>query len=693
MFNQDEAAHLLIGYTGYHPFGSTLLQAPQQPRPGHLAYNADAAIHQIHKWVGDCVGDHTTCENGGFAPTRLLCVKQNGKSSVSNDTIRLVESWHGFSSPFIALSHCWGKTQHEITTKANYALRKTAIPVEDLSRTFQDAVWIARRLGVGYLWIDSLCIIQDDPEDWDREAMNMYRLYGAAYLTLSASHGSDGDAGIFPRDESGRTASLAMELKTPDGDATTVSIEVMSIRSLDKTSQVHKAYSTEEGSVGLNSYIDVLQTRGWVLQERTLSTRIVHFNSQELVWECRAGTNCECGQISGSSFMTRLMGSLRHRKNPEYEYDPDDEFREDEDVDEFSEGDYENISDAKQFWADFVKLFTDRALTKPQDRVPAFAGIAQTFHKFIAGPQGDDYFGELGVFCAGLWEEHLPGALLWSCSTNDILKFPQRGTVTSMRIPDAHAPSWSWYSVNGPCTLFKHSGYVGDMRFDEDAIRYAKVSFSYKSKTDSPFGRLERFSLSIPDSSILKAARSSPGENFVLLSKEGESLGSASCTVHFCPDDPDVESYTGEIALLLLVPGSHMYTFPDPDALRQPSPDGLIDEEEELYDDLADAQEDFGMDDLHAPGEPGCLTDSCGDHNFGVALVAAEEPPDERKDLALHGDQSTGEDIVYRRIGIFHLEGSTCVGVGSWELKEKPPVSGYARDFGSSLRFEDVLLI
>jgi hypothetical protein len=77
---------------------------------------------------------------------------------MAEDPIRLIEARSDLSEPYIALSHCWGKTQHATTTKANYHQRLTSIPMQELSKTFQDAVWLTRRLGIKYLWIDSLCI-------------------------------------------------------------------------------------------------------------------------------------------------------------------------------------------------------------------------------------------------------------------------------------------------------------------------------------------------------------------------------------------------------------------------------------------------------------------------------------------------------------------------------------------------------
>ena len=78
---------------------------------------------------------------------------------------------------YTTLSHCWGKKHIVTTTKATLEQRKLEVPWLLLSRTFQDAITITRELGIRYIWIDSLCIIQDDKEDWERVSAKMAEIY------------------------------------------------------------------------------------------------------------------------------------------------------------------------------------------------------------------------------------------------------------------------------------------------------------------------------------------------------------------------------------------------------------------------------------------------------------------------------------------------------------------------------------
>ena len=97
-------------------------------------------------------------------------------------------------APYIALSHCWGKAPIVRTTKDTLSRRRQGIDTSLLPPAFQDAILIARRLEVRYLWIDSLCIIQDDELDWQTESAKMSTIYQNALLTISAGlsgHGGD----------------------------------------------------------------------------------------------------------------------------------------------------------------------------------------------------------------------------------------------------------------------------------------------------------------------------------------------------------------------------------------------------------------------------------------------------------------------------------------------------------------------
>jgi hypothetical protein len=664
----------MIGYKGYEPFGPGSLRAPEQPRTEPFAYNVDAVICNTHFFIRNC-GSHG-CGHGGYTPTRLLSVSHRSQDG-SDDRIRLIEPWPAFSSPFAALSHCWGQSRPAVTTKANYASRQSGTRLSDLPRTFQDAVWVCRRLGIGYIWIDSLCIIQDDAEDWDREATNMYRIYGAAYVTLAAAHGADGDAGLFPPAAEGQITPLDLRMERPeDGEATTVGVNIMAVPRLGKNSQVHKAYSTDEVSP---SDADVLQTRGWALQERALSNRVVHFNAQELVYECRRlGLGCDCGGVwTRESFITQMMGSLYYRRSEaEGDTDSDDMSIDGSDDESPVKGRHPRVLDeveSNAIWAGNVKTFTTKALTKPNDRLSAFAGIAQTFQQLVDDDEDEEIFRDTGAYCAGLWEKSLPGGLMWSCATEDIFSLePNSGVPGSTRIENAHAPTWSWCSVTGPCTLYAMEKAMNekDMHVDDRISQDIVIDFAFESTTGSPFGRLSKAELSLRRVSLCKASRVSVDDTFVLLSREDELLGAAS-KISIAFDDPDEAESTRDIFLLPLWIGYHEWLLAkpwDPTACS-------TDEEMEAY-----YEEHF------PPINP---NERCKDHRFGVALVPASLQP--------------GRGVVegagnrYQRLGIFHMRGPFCAEMdirgGMWFAKTEPVPSGFTDEVTKSLRSEASIIL
>ena len=164
--------------------------------------------------------------------------------------------------------------------------------MQELSKTFQDAVWLTRQLGIKYLWIDSLCITQDDADDWKRGAATMYYLYAAAYLTIAASHGVDGSTGILyeggipPR-------MLEVEQRGPDRQAAMATMVLMPEVHYSKSNRVHQLYGSDEEITNPSFTDNGLLARVWAFQERALSTRIVHFTTEELVWECKENRRCE----------------------------------------------------------------------------------------------------------------------------------------------------------------------------------------------------------------------------------------------------------------------------------------------------------------------------------------------------------------------------------------------------------------
>jgi Heterokaryon incompatibility protein (HET) len=157
----------------------------------------DGAIEWLQQQLENCVTSHQGCKNtleiSKIRPTRLIDVGADQAGS----QICLIQT-DGISSPYIALSHRWGTTWHLTTTKSNISEMQQGIRLQDLPRTFSDAVSITRKFGIRYLWIDSLCIVQDDPKDWEIEASRMAGVYSGSYITIAAISSKDSNSGCVP---------------------------------------------------------------------------------------------------------------------------------------------------------------------------------------------------------------------------------------------------------------------------------------------------------------------------------------------------------------------------------------------------------------------------------------------------------------------------------------------------------------
>ena len=190
----------------------------------------------------------------------------------NSDSLRLYCTAKDERGRYIALSHCWGQLQEDetfCTYRSNIAALCESIDFDKLPKTFQDAVTVTRELGVQYLWVDSLCIIQKDADDWDIESKKMEKVFGSAYCTIAASSAKDSTEGFLsPR-------SPIQYVKVPYTSDTSLYI-------CDSIDNFHR--DVEEGE---------LSKRGWVLQERALSHRTIHFTKKQTYWECGQGVYCE----------------------------------------------------------------------------------------------------------------------------------------------------------------------------------------------------------------------------------------------------------------------------------------------------------------------------------------------------------------------------------------------------------------
>lgn len=236
----------------------------------------DTASKESFAWAShalqSCVRTHTKCNSDKSAdlPTRLLDLD----AFDDHPDIRLIET-AGLSATYACLSHCWGQSRHLVTETASLGLRKDRIPWTSLPMTFQDAIHFVRRLGLQYLWIDSLCIIQDDTKDWEYESDAMSTIYRNAFVTIAATNSSGDSRGCYT---SGTELDKDYEVGTHF--------------------YVREKPAHFESSPSPSTFLSFpLLSRAWFYQERLLSPRVLHFGPRELVWECEESSGCQCQQL------------------------------------------------------------------------------------------------------------------------------------------------------------------------------------------------------------------------------------------------------------------------------------------------------------------------------------------------------------------------------------------------------------
>ena len=360
-------------------------------RPGFENY-----VDFIQRLREECVTQHKGCRSlmeqsskskGQWIPTRLVHVGEDTIDRHPRLFEHKREKMIGDPGRYIALSHCWGKNQIITTTSATYEERRRRILWTELSKTFQDAITVTRALGIEYIWIDSLCIIQDDEQDWATEAASMVDIYSNAYLTIAATSASSGEQGFFwnelPSDSFckvvGEERGLPFDLN---------------LRSALKHTPLHHTHG-----LGTARNLPLLK-RAWTLQEQLLSPHMIHFTQTEMLFECFQSYSCECGSswdraIKQSTYKAALDPKTRASS-----------------------------------WVTILEEYTTRKLTIDTDRLPALSGIARAISSTETQNLG---------YAAGLFIVDMPHCLLWMSKYG----LGHRPTKSKMSAP----PSWSWASV------------------------------------------------------------------------------------------------------------------------------------------------------------------------------------------------------------------------------------------------------
>jgi hypothetical protein len=330
-------------------------------------------------------------------PTRCIEVGQG--------LIRL-RNTAGERGSYVTLTHRWrDSTQHSSTTVANLQQRMESIELAILPQTFQDAIFVTRRLGIPYLWIDSFCIIQegDHGRDWKLEALKMSQYYQYSILTIAPST-SLPSGFLSPRAKSPEGRLVRLPYRDRDGKHSG------SFYLQQRQGSLHSEYlaSVERGE---------LVSRGWVLQEWLLSRRIIHYTATQMFFECQTidprnefNEGIEAGGFVSQRFNLHSLGieSLGLKRL-------------------FSQ----KNSSTQELWRRIVQAYSVRPLTNPkEDRIVALSGLAKEVRLMNSISLESE---EDELYTAGWWLRDIHNGLLWEHLEDKVPTWSF-----------CEAPTWSW---------------------------------------------------------------------------------------------------------------------------------------------------------------------------------------------------------------------------------------------------------
>lgn len=374
------------------PLGVFLKSVSQPPSTSTAS---EACWAHCVSWLDQCTGEHESCIRSNDVeytlPARLIDVGDESTPPCICTSDKLDPT-----SKYVTLSHCWGMEKKVTLNKDTLGPFQSCIPPEALSKTFNEAIIVTRRLreryGVRYLWIDSLCILQDSLDDWRQVAGSMADVYGNGWCNLAATSAPDGRSGLFTTREQNMTKPLIIQ------------------------GPKMESYLCVNADRWINNIDDApLNQRAWVIQERLLSRRILHFARDEIFFECQAGRASETffqGEPVANDFTTDgvkdvLLGSVSRDKS--------------------------ELPPLSEVWTTIIETVASGNLSYPGDKLIAFAGVAKQFQHIYG----------CGDYLAGLWKEELERQLVWKTryGTDDL------NDNQAMKSDIRRAPSWSWTAL------------------------------------------------------------------------------------------------------------------------------------------------------------------------------------------------------------------------------------------------------
>lgn len=360
-------------------------------------------------WIGVCQDTHDACspDPNRMLPTRLLTTARNGSSA---RPVYLHPSPKNKKATYACLSYAWGSGTQSKSSLAHLALREQGIPYNELPLAFQDALTVVNALGIDYLWIDAVCIDQDDRDDLVCELAKMHQYYSNADLVILPSGIRSANDRFLGHSRIPTCLSSSQPANVPYYDET----------GQRRRNGLTMIWTEDWCGNGWSCYAgenEPAHGRAWVLQEQLLCRRLLEFPSAGgMMFQC--DTQGKDVQVDGNLPLRHIRFEvLRLPRKP---------LRQTE-----SEGPGSvSVLDVMDAWENCVEDYSSRKLTTRDDTLIAIAALATEF--------SSRYGNVLGLYHAGLWGNFVVSGFCWKVhiSKTDSPK-------------DRRVPSWSWASATG----------------------------------------------------------------------------------------------------------------------------------------------------------------------------------------------------------------------------------------------------
>ena len=351
-----ELSGTLVLTRGSNIITETSRLKPRWLPPSSLGTESLESFNKLTHWLTTCISSHAGCTKpdmqANVLPVRMLEIDLDGCEPIERIRLRCDLR----PTRYATLSHCWGPDLQNIPRllQKNLAGRVQKIMLDTLPRTFRDAVVCAYRLGIRYLWIDCLCIIQDSKKDWVQQSAIMTDIYSNAYVNFAATASTSCDGGLF---RSRSYSDVNPCIVDPPSELNTGFI-----------------YHCVDPDVWRDVKIGVLNTRGWTFQETLLAPRTLHFTETQIYWQCESLRASEI-YVNGLLDTTPLNGKSQ-------------------------------LTSTRDKWWTIVEEYTSRSLThENEDKLVALSGIARRVAM-------NDHLKDDG-YLAGIWRHDLPFGLFW----------------------------------------------------------------------------------------------------------------------------------------------------------------------------------------------------------------------------------------------------------------------------------------